>query len=144
MARFSFPLNAGDVVLCDFGPDPRTPGTYPLASGPISMPPEMVKERHAVVVATPSPGLAIVAPFSTREPEPLRGFHFYIPVGTYPFFSRDSWLKGDMLQVVSRDRLDRLYYHGRYQRASLTKADFGAVRAAVLAGLGLSRLAMHL
>lgn len=137
-------INPGDVLLCDFGPDPRQSGVYPLASGPISKPPEMVKARHAVVIAAPAAGLAIVAPFSTREPLPLRPFHLHIPLGRYPFFSEDSWLKGDMLQVVSRDRLDRLRFNGRYQRAALSPFDFKAVRAAALAGLGLSRLIAHL
>lgn len=137
-------VNNGDVLLCDFGPDPRQAGAYPLASGPISVPPEMVKPRHAVVIATPSAGLAIIAPFSTREPTPLRPFHFHIPVGRYPFFNQDSWLKGDMLQVVSRSRLDRLRVNGQRQRTHLSPDDFKAVRAAALAGLGLSRLIGHL
>ena len=142
--RYPIIVNPGDVLLCEFGPDPRQPGTYPLASGPISLPPEMIKQRHAVVIATPSPGLAIIAPFSTREPVPLRPFHVYIPVGSYPFFSRNSWLKGDMMQVVSRDRLDRLFFNGRHQRAALSVADLKAVRIAALGALGLSRLAPHL
>jgi uncharacterized protein YifN (PemK superfamily) len=142
--RFPIIVNPGDVLLCDFGPDPRQHGVYPLASGPISLPPEMTKERHAVVIATPSPGLAIIAPFSTREPAPLKPFHVHIPAGSYPFFSRDSWLKGDMLQVASRDRFDRLFFNGRHQRAALSAADFKAVRVAALAGLGLSLLAPHL
>ena len=142
--RYPIIINPGDVVLCDFGPDPRDPGAYPLAAGPISLPPEMTKERQAVVIATPSPGVAIIAPFSTREPTPLRPFHVHIPVGSYPFFSRDSWLKGDMIQVVSRNRFDRLFFDGRHQRAALSAAHFHAVRAAVLAALGLSRLVPHL
>lgn len=142
--RYPIIINPGDVLLCEFGPDPRQPGTYPLASGPISLPPEMIKQRHAVVIATPSPGLAIIAPFSTREPVPLKPFHVHIPVGSYPFFSRDSWLKGDMMQVVSRDRLDRLFFNGRHQRAALSTADLKAVRIAALGALGLSRLAPHL
>lgn len=142
--RYPIIINPGDVLLCEFGPDPRQPGIYPLASGPISVPPEMIKQRHAAVIATPSPGLAIIAPFSTRAPIPLKAFHVHFPLGAYPFFSRDSWLKGDMLQVVSRDRLDRLFFNGRHQRAALSTADFRAIRAAALGGLGLSRLAGHL
>lgn len=142
--RYPIIINRGDVLLCEFGPDPRQPDVYPLASGPISLPPEMTKQRHAVVIATPSPGLAIIAPFSTRAPVPLKAFHVHIPLGAYPFFSHDSWLKGDMLQVVSRDRLDRLFFAGRHQRAALSKADFQAIRAAALGGLGLSRLVAHL
>ncbi len=62
--RYPVIANPGDVLLCEFGPDPRQPGVYPLASGPISLPPEMTKQRHAVVIATPSPGLAIIGSVS--------------------------------------------------------------------------------
>lgn len=137
-------ISGGDVLLCEFGPDPRENGVYPLTSGPISVPPEMIKRRHVVVLSTPSNGLAIIAPFSTIEPYPLKPYHYRIPFGGYPFFTKDSWLKGDMIQVVSRNRLDRLFFHGKHQRAALSKADYKSVRASVLAGLGLSPLAVHL
>jgi len=142
--QFQLIINSGDVLLCDFGPDPREPGIYPLMSGPISVPPEMIKRRQVVVISTASAGLAIIAPFSTNQPAPLKPYHHFIPAGCYPFFSKDSWLKGDMLQVVSRARLDRLFFDGRHQRAALSKADYRAVRASALAGLGLSTLAGYL
>jgi len=137
-------VNGGDVLLCDFGPDPREASVYPLKSGPISVPPEMTKIRQVVVISTPSAGLAIIAPFSTRQPAPMKPYHYFVAADRYPFFSQDCWLKGDMLQVVSRDRLDRLFFDGRHQRAALSKADYQAIRASVLAGIGLSYLKEHL
>ncbi len=142
--QFQLIINSGDVLLCQFGPDPREPGVYPLMSGPISVPPEMIKLRHVVVISTPSPGSAIIAPFSTNQPSPLKPYHHFIPSERYPFFTKDSWLKGDMIQYVSRARLDRLFFDGRHQRAALSKVDYRAARASVLAGLGLSALARHL
>jgi len=141
---FQLIINSGDVLLCQFGPDPREPGVYPLMSGPISVPPEMIKRRQVVVISMPSPGIAIIAPFSTNQPSPLKPYHHFIPAGRYPFFAKDSWLKGDMLQAVSRARLDRLVFDGQHQRAALSKADHRAVRASVLAGLGMSALAGNL
>ena len=142
--QYPIAINGGDVLLCEFGPDPRAAGAYPLASGPISVPPEMIKRRHVVVISTPSAGLAIIAPFSTIAPNPIKPYHHLIAHGSYGFFRKDSWLKGDMLQIVSRDRLDRLFFDGKHQRAALTKADYKAVRESVLAGIGLSQLASHL
>ena len=142
--QFQLIINSGDVLLCQFGPDPREPGVYPLMSGPISVPPEMIKLRQVAVISTPSPRLAIIAPFSTNQPSPLKPYHHFIPSGRYPFFSKDSWLKGDMIQSVSRDRLDRLFFDGQHQRAALSKADYRAVRSCALAGLGLSALSGYL
>jgi uncharacterized protein YifN (PemK superfamily) len=138
--QFKLIINGGDVLFCDFGPDPREPGVYPLMSGPISVPPEMIKRRQVVVISTPSAGLAVIVPFSTNQPTPLKAYHHFIPSGRYPFFSKDSWLKGDMIQSVSRARLDRLFFDGLHQRAALSKEDYRAVKASVLAGLGLSTL----
>ena len=142
--HYPIAISGGDVLLCEFGPDPRDASAYPLLSGPISVPPEMIKRRHVVVISTPSAGLAIIAPFSTIEPYPLKPYHLSIPFGHYPFFTKDSWLKGDMLQAVSRDRLDRLFFDGKHRRAALSKADCKSVRACALAGLGLSPLVAHL
>jgi uncharacterized protein YifN (PemK superfamily) len=104
----------------------------------------MIKKRHVVVVSTPTHQTCVVAPFSTQQPNPLKAYHLEIPNGTYPFFNATSWLKGDMLIAVSRQRLDRPLVGGHYQRAQLSKADFKAVRKAILNALGLGALCQHL
>lgn len=131
----------GDVLICDYGPDPRSPSTFPLHRPPVGMAPEMWKERHVVVLATNAEGrLAVVVPLSTQEPTPQRGYHSFIAAGRYPFIRKDSWIKADMVMSVSLDRLDRLIIGGHYGRASLTKADFKACRIAALNALGLGHL----
>ena len=140
----TFIPGSGDVLMCEFGPDPLDQGTYPLAAGPCSVAPEMIKRRHVVVLATR--GLMVtVAPFSTVAPNHVQNFHHLIPDGSYPFFAagEDNWLKGDMITAVSRDRLDRVFHGGRYQRAPLAPADFRAARRCILHGIGLGTLAQH-
>lgn len=141
----TFTPNAGDVLMCDFGPDPQDPATYPLAAGPVSVAPEMIKRRHVLVLAA-NHRMIIVAPFSTVPPPRIRNFHFYIPADTYPFFAAgaDNWLKADLATAVSRDRLDRVFYAGRYQSAVVSAEDLKSCRACVLHGLSLGALAVHL
>ena len=141
----NFVPQGGDVLMCDFGPDPTDPATYPLAAGPCSMSPEMIKLRHVMVLSAQG-STAIVLPFSTVAPVPVRNFHALIPAGTYAFFApgMDNWFKGDMLTCVSRDRLERIRYGGKFQRAILSAADFKAGRQCALHALAIGRLVPHL
>lgn len=131
--------------MCDFGPDPSAPDTYPLYAGPCAVLPEMIKRRHSLVLSVQEQ-MIIVAPFSTVEPTPLRQFHLEVPADTYPFFATGArnWLKGDMIMAVSRQRLDRIFYEGRYKRASICPEHFALARACVLHGLSLGKLVPHL
>ena len=135
------PLNAGQVVMIEFGPDPREVVAPGIMVGPLGVLPEMFKERPGIVIATTS-GLTTVVPFSTKEPPRVRGFHYCIPRGKYGGMSaiEDSWVKGDLLTTVSNARLDRPYVAGRRSRVMLDVADLKAVRAAVLNALQLGRL----
>lgn len=136
---------AGDVLICEFGPDPRKPETYPVNVPPLSMDPEMHKRRQVVVLNVNAYGdLIMVAPFSTVPPRVMHGYHHFVAAGTYPFLSEDCWLKGDMLMAVSKLRLDRVLINGRYGRASLSAADLHACRVCSLEALGLGRLSAHL
>ena len=141
----TFSPAGGDVLLCDFGPDPNHHDTYPLAAGPCSVSPEMVKRRQVLVLSSHHRMVSVV-PFSTVAPAPARNFHHMIAAGCYPFFTAgvDNWIKGDMVTAVSRDRLDRLWFNGQFQRASLSAADYAAGRRCVLHGLALGALVPHL
>lgn len=137
--------SVGDVLLCQFGPDPRDPATFPLNAPPVSVTPEMHKRRHVVVLnSNAANDLAMVAPFSTLVPSPVKAYHHFIPAGTYRFMGQDSWLKGDMLMAVSLTRLDRLTVNGWQGRTPLNAADRRACQAAALNALGLGRLVAHL
>ena len=141
----TFRPSAGDVLICEFGPDPQSPATYPLNVPPLSMSPEMHKRRQVVVLNTNAYGdLIIVAPFSTVPPRVMHGYHHFIPAGIYPFLPENCWLKGDMVMAVSKLRLDRVLINGRYGRAALSPADVKACRICALESLGLGRLTAHL
>lgn len=141
----TFIPRGGDVLMCNFGPDPADPSTYPLAAGPCSVSPEMVKYRHVMVLAAQASTVTVV-PFSTVAPTPPRNFHHMIAADSYPFFApgADNWFKGDMLTVVSSDRLDRIRFHGKFQQATLLAADFQRGRECALHGMALGRLVPYL
>jgi uncharacterized protein YifN (PemK superfamily) len=141
----TFTPGPNDVLMCEFGPDPRALMTE-IRRGPLAVPPEIWKKRQVVVVSHGAGGTCLVVPFSTEAPRRPRGYHHRIPVGTYPFFEmeKDSWVKADMMEAVSYDRLDRVQINGRFSGASLSNADFRAVQACVLDALSLSHLKPHL
>jgi len=118
--------------------------------------PEMVKKRPAVIM-TPSmarrPNLCAVVPLSTTEPETIMPYNMQITLPfalPHPFDSRDVWLKGDMINAVSFDRLD-LFRIGkdhdgkrRYFTKALDSSILKEIQKCVLHGLNLSRLTPYL
>lgn len=141
----TFIPTAGDVVMCEFGPDPSAIVAPGVMRGPLSVKPEIWKFRQVAIVSSFG-RLAIVVPFSTSRPKIARNYHVHIVAGSYPFLTtaNDSWLKADLVTTVSHDRLDRCQVAGRYQRVNLTSAHLKALRAACLHGIGLGRLVQHL
>lgn len=141
----TFTPGPNDVLMCEFGPDPRRI-TSGVMAGPLAVPPEIWKRRHVVVVSHGQGGTCLVVPFSTEAPTRVRGFHHRIPAGSYPFFEtgKDSWAKADIMEAVSYGRLDRVRIDGRFSTARLSDADFRAVRACALDALSLRRLQPHL
>src|SRR5262245_6379987 len=116
------------VLMCDFGPvlgDIKEPG---VMKGPLSVAPEMTKNRF-VVIMTPGTsrfGTCVVVPLSTKEPKPVKKHHHCFLVGSYPFLGGDehSWVKGDMVTTVSYARLDRVRLDGKYISPLLRAGDF--------------------
>ena len=136
---------AGDVLMCDFGPDPRSITPPGVMRGPLAVPPEIFKVRPVAVLASINK-LCIVVPFSTSAPKSPRPYYVHVPAGTYQFLtnSNDSWLKADLIEAVSHQRLDRPYVGGKFGRANLTTAHRQALRAACLNALQLSKLVQYL
>ncbi|WP_083965276.1 type II toxin-antitoxin system PemK/MazF family toxin [Dokdonella koreensis] len=120
----------GEVLWCDYK----------------GMEPEMVKKRLSVVVVPKSvqrPRLTTVVPISATVPEFVRPWHVRLERDPYPKGSKpDLWVKCDMLNVVSFDRLDGYHYrwNGRrqYQKMQVSLDELRRVRAGVIEGLGLS------
>ena len=138
-------LAPGQIVMVEFGPDPRLVARPGIMTGPLAVLPEMYKERHGIVVSTTT-GLTTIVPLSTKAPSRLRAFHFRIPAGKYPGTStvEDSWTKSDLLTTVSNGRVDRVLVAGRRTTVILDAADLHAVRGTILHALQLGRLTPYL
>lgn len=139
------PLSVGQILMCEFGPDPRKIQPPGIMKGPLSVLPEMYKERHCIVI-NPSRGVTTIVPLSTVPPIVQANFHHCIQAGSYGSIdpNDDSWVKGDMLTTVSNQRLDRPFVSGRRTTEILNATDLRSVLEAVLHGLALGRLTPHL
>lgn len=88
----------GVVLICDY----RTGFIVP----------EMVKRRPVIVICKQMQGrprLCTVVPLSTTPPEPVLDHHALITLPFAlppPFDAATQWVKGDMVNAVSFDRLD--------------------------------------
>lgn len=135
----------GQVLICDFGPDPDSIIEPGVMVGPLAVKPELWKERPAVVLGS-SFDVTTVVPLSTIAPRSPMKTHHCIPAGTYQFLDHheDSWVKGDLVTTVSNERLDRPFVGSRRSIVHLSKEDFKAVRVVALNGLGLGKLAPYL
>lgn len=140
MALMYYP-SPGEILLCDY------------ATGFIA--PEMTKRRPVIVV---SPrlrrrgNLVGVVPLSTTDPDEVQAHHCRIelaPPLPAPFDAAIMWAKCDMVATVAHSRLDR-FKAGRkngsrtYVCGNLNADQLKAVRMAVLCGLGLDFLTIHL
>jgi uncharacterized protein YifN (PemK superfamily) len=144
LAAYTVPT-PGQVVMCDFGPDPANIEPPGVMTGPLAVTPEIFKERHAVVLSARF-GIATVVPISTSVPRKIEHYHVKIPAGSYPFLSmvEDSWVKADLIESASNARLDRPFLGGKRSIVEFTPADFKRVRQAVLHALALGFLTGHL
>jgi len=131
----TFVPTPGMVLMCNFGPVPADIVPPGVMIGPLSVPPEMTKNRF-VVVLTPGKktyGTCTVVPLSTVAPVPQENFHHCFLAGTYPFLNgaAHSWVKGDMVTTVSFARLDRVLVGGKWSSPSISSADFAIVKGCV-------------
>jgi uncharacterized protein YifN (PemK superfamily) len=109
--------------------------------------PEMVKRRLVVVIVPKScqrPRLTTVVPISSTRPEIIRPWHVKLDRDPYPEGNKpEVWVKCDMINVVCWDRLSG--YHRRwngarkYMTLRVSMDELNAIKAGVLAALGLSR-----
>lgn len=139
----SYYPNPGEIVLCDY------------KTGFIA--PEMVKPRPVVIVSPRlrrRAQLVSVIPLSTTPPNPAELHHYELTLAVplpAPFDNPTMWAKCDMLATVCLDRLDR-FRDGRhpgggarrFRTGRVSPADLIAIRKAMLHGLGLGSLTLHL
>lgn len=103
----TFVPRRGAILLCNFD----------LAF----VPPEMNKERQAIVVSryemnhrhARAPGLCSIVPASATRPTSPGREDVFIPAGRYWSLPKDSWIKCRMLSTVSHDRFNLMLRRGR-------------------------------
>lgn len=133
--------NPGEILLCNYN------------SGFIL--PEMTKIRPVAVVSPRlrrRAELVGVVPLSTSEPHETEDHHCRIELANPlppPFDSAVMWAKCDMLATVAKSRLDR-FRGGRkggsrtFLSGQLDPVQVKALRSAILCGLGMGSLTIHL
>lgn len=117
----------------------------------------MVKKRPVIVVSVghrSRQGLATVVPLSTKRPNDTLNYHLLLENKLLPrhslFQNKENWVKGDMINTVSYDRLspigDGRYPDGkrRYLSHKLSRDTMKLVYSCVLCGLNLGDLAQYL
>lgn len=139
----SYHPRTGEIVLCNYN------------TGFIA--PEMVK-LHPVVVVSPRlrrrDNLVSVVPLSTTPPTPAELHHCQIALAIAlpkPFDAPIMWAKCDMMATVALARLDR-FRDGRgagggprrFTTGKVSEAQLIEIRKAMLHGLGLGSLTIHL
>ncbi len=103
------------LLRCDFGNEE-----------PPHKPPEMIKKRFIVIISKKKQNteIALVLPFSTKEPIIDRHIAYEVNSKKYPFLKGRTWIKCGMIQPVSLSRLDRIRYNGKYGKFFLANDDF--------------------
>lgn len=118
--------------------------------------PEMVKPRPVIIISpkiVARPRLCTVVPLSTTPPDKEMPYHceiklpFLVPP---PFDSETHWIKGDMINSVSFDRVNLVRLgkdkngKRRYLLDTVGDEILAKVLKCTLHGVGLSQLTKHL
>lgn len=132
----------GAILVCDYSTGFKEP--------------EMVKRRLCVVI-TPRlrsrEGLCSVVPLSTTAPVPAENFHFEVHFPRElprPWEGANKWAKCDMIATVGHQRLSPIGVgrdangKRKYIYPFVTPDQLKEIRRAVLCGLSLSALTIHL
>lgn len=136
---------SGQVLMCEFGPNPDQIAPPGIMRGPLAVKPEIFKLRQVIVINAASE-LTTVVPLSTVAPRTPSKIHFKIEAGKYAFLDAtdDSWVKGDLITTVSNQRLDRPFVAGRRETVKITPDDLKDVRKVILHALAMSSLVINL
>lgn len=137
--------NPGDVLVCHYDSEHDVFDGEICKSRPVIVVGPRLRRRGKVVT---------VVPLSTSEPDALEGFHWkYVPSQPFPapFDSPIMWAKCDLVSSVALERLDRfkeprVRYGGarKWTSGKLSATQLKEIKAAVLCGLGLASLTIHL
>lgn len=129
-----FQPRPGQILICRFGAGFEVP--------------ENVKTRPVIVLSPHQrrwSGLCVVAPISSKAPDPVSPIHFLMPPGILPGDKYpEAWIKGDMVIAVGRHRLDRFKIgHRQYAAPTAPAYVLHEARRCVLHALGMHSLTIH-
>lgn len=84
--------------------------------------------------------LSVVVPLSTVGPQDSRfdSFSYLLDTRKYPFLGKKSWVKCDMVQIVSNKRLSGVRYRGKFTQFKIDEADFREVEQRVKRRIGIA------
>ncbi|GJE39474.1 MULTISPECIES: type II toxin-antitoxin system PemK/MazF family toxin [Methylobacterium] len=141
----TFTPRRGGILMCDFGPDPADPLTFPLSAPPVGVAPEMWKIRQVVVVSPAplnhrhgtGPGVCLVVPFSATPPRSEDPWDVPFEARAYPSLPKASWAKCASVTLVSHARLDRVIAGRGYRGDFVSGADMTRIEAGLRAAFGL-------
>ena len=117
----------GSIMICDFKH---------------LEPPEISKKRPVVVVAgVEKDRLLTVIPLSTTPPRVRKGYHYCMSSKSfpYPWQKRRIFAKCDILNSVSRSRLEPIMLGAFVFRCNVGDRELDALLQAVAVGLNLNR-----
>ena len=141
----TFTPRRGGILMCDFGPDPSDPLTFPLGKPPVGVTPELWKIRQVTVVSPATlnhkhgagPGVCLVVPFSATPPKTEDPWDVPFEARSYLSLPKASWAKCAAVTLVSHARLDRVLAGRGYRGDFLSAADLVRVEDGLRAALGL-------
>ncbi|WP_162250004.1 type II toxin-antitoxin system PemK/MazF family toxin [Methylobacterium sp. Leaf456] len=141
----TFTPRQGGILMCDFGPDPADPLTFPLGKPPVGVTPELWKIRQVVVVSPAAmnhrhgigPGVCLVVPFSATLPRSQAAWDVPFAARAYLSLPKASWAKCAAVTLVSHTRLDRVLIGRGYRGDFLSPADLARVQTGLRAAMGL-------
>lgn len=137
----------GEVLECDFGDFKANPaGDIDTKNFNGRIPPEMVKKRLVVVLNGKISGACIIVPISSTQDigKITQNLHIELAASlikeTRFYDNRVRWAKTDLVQQVSKERLnkvrnDRGFVEQSLPRDIVTKIQQGVVRAISASGL---------
>lgn len=141
----TFTPRRGGILMCEFGPDPLDPATFPLRQAPVGVAPELWKFRQVVVVSPKAlnhkhgkgPGVCLVVPFSATPPRSEDPWDVPFEARAYGSLPKASWAKCAAVTLVSHARLDRVLAGRGYRGDFLKPEDMARIEAGLRAAMAL-------
>lgn len=143
----NFTPKVGQILECDYGEYQLDAHGVKIIHPDYRIPPEMIKNRLVVVLnGKIDPSACLVVPLSTTHDhqKTFKGIHAEIPAAEIPDFiyfkQQTRWAKADLIQQVSKARLDRPRTTRGHAVVQLSHAMVGEIQRAVIKAINASSL----